>query len=120
MCSLLSLHWALDCSTFLAEKGKLHLNLFRIFLSYTAGVPKRSNGPGLGPGGLVPTQVRILSPAIFLLKRLIKKLSLYSRKTLFGTLMFRRSQRDNDKPANDQISNQMKHAFRITEKAAAD
>lgn len=29
-----------------------------------AGVPERSNGTGLGPVGLVPTQVQILSPAL--------------------------------------------------------
>ena len=30
---------------------------------FYAGVPERSNGLGLGPSGLVPTQVQILSPA---------------------------------------------------------
>jgi hypothetical protein len=30
---------------------------------FDAGVPEWSNGVGLGPTGLVPTQVRILSPA---------------------------------------------------------
>ena len=36
-----------------------------LFIYIHAGLPEWSNGPGLGPGGLVPTQVRVLCPAFF-------------------------------------------------------
>ena len=38
--------------------------VFFWFVSF-AGVPEWSNGTGLGPVGLVPAQVQILSPALF-------------------------------------------------------
>ena len=34
-------------------------------LTQNAGMPERPNGPGLGPGGLVPTGVQILLPALY-------------------------------------------------------
>jgi hypothetical protein len=39
-------------------------------LSLQAGVAELADAPGLGPGGLRPLEVQVLSPALFLLRRI--------------------------------------------------
>ena len=46
------------------KRNKLISNNSKHF--YQAEMPERSNGSGLGPDGLVPTQVRILFSALII------------------------------------------------------